>query len=319
MKKINLAVIGTGHLGKFHAEKLANLSEVNLKALVDINLDKAQEVAKNLKKRYQIEPEVYSDFRKVIEKVEAVVIATPTITHYEIAKEFLLRKKAVFLEKPIASSWEHSLELVEISEKEGVPFQIGYVERFQEPVKLLMEKVLNPLFIEAHRLSSFVERNLDIDVVLDLMIHDLDLALYLKGYPKIKMIHAVGAPLFSDHYDIVNARVVFEDETTANFTASRVSLKKERRFRVFEKGVYYVVDTLEKSFLEIKVNPQKREFIPFKRGFLNTDPLKEELKAFVRSVLYGERVQVSGREALEALRLAFLIKNSVESHLQKLK
>lgn len=319
MKKINLAVIGTGHVGKFHAEKLASFSEVNLKVLVDINLDKAKEVAKNLKEKYQIEPEVYSDFRKVIEKVDAVVIATPTITHYEIAKEFLIRKKAVFLEKPIASSWEHSLELVEISEKEGVPFQIGYVERFQEPVKLLMEKAINPLFIEAHRLSSFVERNLDIDVVLDLMIHDLDLALYLKRYPKIKMVHAVGAPLFSDHYDIVNARVVFEDETTANFTASRVSLKKERRFRVFEKGVYYVVDTLEKSFLEIRVNPLKREFIPLKRGFLDTDPLKEELKAFVRSIIYGEKVQVSGREALEALRLAFLIKSSVESHLQKLK
>lgn len=319
MKKIKFAVIGTGHLGKFHAEKLTNFLEVELKALVDLDLNKAKEVAEYLKLKYQIEPEIFSDFRSIVNSVDAVVIATPTVTHYEIAKEFLYQKKAVFLEKPIAHSWEQSVELVELSEKFKVPLQIGHIERFQEPVKLLMERVYNPLFIEAHRLSSFVERNLDIDVVLDLMIHDLDLALCLKNYPKIKMIHAVGAPLFSDYPDIVNARVVFEDETTANFTASRISLKRERKFRVFEKGTYYVVDTLEKSFLEIKVNSQKREFIPFKKEFPYSDPLKEELRAFINSIISQEKVKISGREALEALRLAFLIKSSVESNLQKLK
>ncbi len=322
MRKIKVAVIGIGHLGKVHAEKLANFSEVELKALVDIDLNKAKEVANYLKIKYQIEPEVFSDFRSLLllkNNIDAVVIATPTVTHYEIAKEFLFQRKAIFLEKPIAHSWEHSVELVELSEKMKVPLQVGYIERFQEPVKLLIKKVQNPLFIEAHRLSSFVERNLDVDVVLDLMIHDLDLALYLKKYPRIKMVHAVGAPLFSDHPDIVNARIVFEDETTANFTASRVSLKKERRFRVFEKGIYYVVDTLEKSFLEIKVNFQKKEFISFKKEFPDSDPLKEELESFVKSLINKEKVKIPGREALEALRLAFLIKSSVEENLRKLK
>lgn len=319
MKKVKVAVIGVGHLGKFHAEKLASFPEVELKALVDINLNRAKETAQFLHLKYHINPEIFSDFRSVIEKVEAVVIATPTITHYEIAKEFLSQRKAVFLEKPITHSLEQSLKLIELSEKLKVPLQIGHIERFQEPVKLLMEKVKFPLFIEAHRLSSFVERNLDIDVVLDLMIHDLDLALYLKEYPEIKMIHAVGAPIFSDYPDIVNARVVFADETTANFTASRVSLKRERRFRVFERGTYYVVDTLEKSFLEIKVDSQKREFISFKKEFPESDPLREELKAFIKSITSGEKVMVSGREAFFALKLAFLIKDSVEKNLQKLK
>ncbi|RLG12093.1 gfo/Idh/MocA family oxidoreductase [Candidatus Pacearchaeota archaeon] len=318
MRKIKIGVIGIGHLGRFHAEKFAQIPEVELVALVDIKIEKAKEIQTKIKKEYNIFPEITENYKDILNKVDAVSIVTPTITHYEIAKYFLEYKKAIFIEKPIAHEFELAKELVEIAQKYNIPFQVGYIERFQKPVKLLLNKSQNPLFIEAHRLSSFVERNLDIDVILDLMIHDIDLALKLKNYPEVEMIHAVGAPLFTNHPDIVNARVVFQDGTTCNFTASRISINKQRKFRVFEKGVYYSVDTLKKSFLEIKINWEDKDFIYEEKTFPESDPLKEELVSFIKSITNGTKVLVSGEEALKALELAFKIKQSVEENLKKL-
>jgi len=316
MSKVRVAVIGVGHLGKFHAKKFAEISSAELLAIVDINPERIKE-ALNLLQDRKNSLKVFTDYREVIPLVDAVSIATPTITHYEIAKKFLEADKAVFLEKPLAHDLKLAEELVEISTKRNLPFQIGYIERFQVPVKKLLQNVKEPLFIEAHRLSSFAERNLDIDVVLDLMIHDLDLALLLKNYKKVEFIHAVGAPLFTNLPDIVNARVVFEDGTTCNFTASRISLNKQRKFRVFSKGTYYVVDTIEKSYLEVKVDLQSREYKVDKKCFPESDPLKEELELFIKSIVNGNRVEVSGEEAIKSLELAFKVKNQVEGNLKK--
>jgi len=316
MSKVRVAVIGVGHLGKFHAKKFAEIPSAELLAIVDINPERIKE-ALNLLQDRKNSLKVFTDYREVIPLVDAVSIATPTITHYEIAKKFLEADKAVFLEKPLAHDLKLAEELVEISTKRNLPFQIGYIERFQVPVKKLLQSVKEPLFIEAHRLSSFAERNLDIDVVLDLMIHDLDLALLLKNHKKVEFIHAVGAPLFTNLPDIVNARVVFEDGTTCNFTASRISLNKQRKFRVFSKGTYYVVDTIEKSYLEVKVDLQNREYKLDKKYFPESDPLKEELELFIKSIVNGNRVEVSGEEAIKSLELAFKVKNQVEENLKK--
>ncbi|WP_038057807.1 Gfo/Idh/MocA family protein [Thermodesulfobacterium hydrogeniphilum] len=317
MNKLKIAVIGLGHLGKFHAEKLADIQEVDLVALVDINLKQAEKVCKKLKEQFGISPQVFTDYKKILNKIDAVSIVTPTVTHYEICKYFLESGKAVFLEKPLTHDLKQAEELVEISLKKKLPFQIGYIERFQPAVKELLKKVKNPLFIEAHRLSSFVERNLDIDVVLDLMIHDLDLVRLLKPDQEIELIHAVGAPLFTSLPDIVNARIIFKDGTTCNLTASRISLNRQRRFRVFEKGAYYVVDTLERSYLEVKVDMSKKGYQSNKQTFFKSDPLKEELSSFVKSILTGEKVEVTGEEALKSLELAFKIKRQVDENLRK--
>ncbi|PMP97749.1 MAG: UDP-N-acetyl-D-glucosamine dehydrogenase [Thermodesulfobacterium geofontis] len=316
MNKVKVAVIGVGHLGRFHAKKFAEIPEVELLAIVDINPERIKETL-NLLGEKGSSVKAFTDYKEIISLVDAVSIATPTITHYEIAKDFLKAGKPVFLEKPLAHELKLAEELVEISIKKNLPFQIGYIERFQEAVKNLLQNVKDSLFIEAHRLSSFAERNLDIDVILDLMIHDLDLALLIKNYKRVEFIHAVGAPLFTKLPDIVNARIVFEDGTTCNFTASRISLNKQRKFRVFSKGAYYVVDTLEKSYLEVKVDPQSREYKLNKKSYPESDPLKEELESFVRSVINGKKVKVSGEEALKSLELAFQIKKQVEENLKK--
>jgi predicted dehydrogenase len=317
MRKLRIGVIGLGYLGKFHAEKLAQIKEAELTAVVDLTLEKAKKVVQGLKKHTEKLPEIFQDYRKIVDKVDAVSIVTPTTTHYEIARFFLEKGKPVFLEKPVSHDLKLAEKLLGISREKNIPVQVGYIERFQECVEKLFEKVKKPVFIEAHRISSFVERNLDIDVVLDLMIHDLDLALKIKNFMPVKTVHAVGAPVFTELPDIVSARVIFEDGTTCNFTASRVSLGRQRRFRVFEKGAYYCVDTIEKSFLEIRVVKEKKGYVSQKEEFKNNDPLKMELEAFVKSILEGKRVEVPIEEAIHSLRVAFKIKASVEENLKK--
>jgi len=313
---MKFAVIGVGDLGKFHAQKLVDFPEIEIWAIVDINPQRIKETLELLKEKPK-KIYTFTDYKEVISLVDAVSIVTPTVTHYQIAKDFLEAEKAVFLEKPLSHDFKLAEELVEISIKKNLPFQIGYIERFQPPVKELLKKLKEPLFIESHRLSSFAERNLDIDVILDLMIHDLDLALVLKNFKKVEFIHAVGAPLFTSFPDIVNARIIFEDGTTCNFTSSRVSLNKQRKFRVFSKGAYYVVDTLEKSFLEIKVDVYTKKYQLKKKTFPDSDPLREELKSFVKNVIDGRNVEVPAEEALKSLELAFKIKNQVKENLKK--
>ncbi len=316
-EKLKVAVIGVGHLGKWHAQKLCELPLSDLEFIVDIDENRLKETARLLREKYGKKVKISKDFKEVLPYVSAVIIAVPTYNHYSIAKEVLLHKKALFLEKPMASTLEQAEELVEIAQKYNLPFQVGYIERYQSAVKFLLERVKKPLFIESHRLNAFAERNLDIDVILDLMIHDLDLVLLLKRDSKIDFIHAVGAPVFTDKIDIVNARIVFQDQTTCNLTASRISLNRQRKFRVFEKGIYYSVDTLNKTFVEIKPNPETKDFIIEKKSFSEDDPLKAELTTFVEGILKGSKVFPSGEEALLSLKIAFKIKNKVEEKLKE--
>lgn len=311
LKRLRVAVIGVGHLGSIQAEKLYSFAEVEALYLIDISEERLKQVSERLRGSVEKPVFVERDYRKVFSEVDAVVVATPTFTHYEIAKEVLIAGKPLFLEKPMTTTYEEAQELVELAEKKGIPFQVGYIERFHRAVRELLNRVRDPLFIEAHRLSSFVERNLDIDVILDLMIHDLDLLFLLKKGEEVEFIHAVGAPVFTDKFDIVNVRIVFKDGTTSNLTASRISQQRQRKFRVFEKGAYYSVDTLEKSFIEIKPNPETRDFTLVKKTFPDDDPMKEELRDFIEGVLEGKKVSPSGQEALVSLKYALRIREEV--------
>ncbi len=317
---LNLAVIGTGYLGTFHALKLAQNPEVNLKYLVDKEISKAQKVKKNLERDFSVSPEIFENYEEILKKndIDGVIIATPTSTHYQIALSFLKKNIPVFLEKPIAHKPELVIDLVETSEKLGVPLQVGFIERFQKPVKELLKRVEKPLFIEGKRLSPFVERNLDIDVILDLMIHDLDLLMLLKGGEKIRLIHAVGAPVFTSKIDVVNVRIVFEDETTCNLTASRISLKKERKFSAIQKGKLFLVDTCQNIFKEVEVDTTSRDYKIEEIRFEKTDPLKEEIFSFVESLKNGKKVCVPAKECVKAHEIAFKIKELVEKFYQNL-
>ncbi|MFN3406374.1 MAG: Gfo/Idh/MocA family protein [Caldimicrobium sp.] len=315
-KKVEVALIGVGHLGKFHAEKLCELPQADLKFLVDIDIEKLKGIQKYLLTKYGKKIAITDNLKETLSEISAVIVATPTSTHYKIAKEILLAGKALFLEKPITNDLDQAEELMKIAERKNIPFQVGYIERYQKVVHKLLKKVKKPLFIEAHRLNSFVERNLDIDVILDLMIHDLDLVLLLKKEAEINFLHAVGAPLFTDKPDIVNVRIAFKDGTTCNLTASRISLSRQRKFRVFEQGIYYSIDTLEKSYIEIRPNKETKDFILKEEKFTEDDPLKEELKAFLRALLEKKEVYPSIKEALPALKFAFEIKKEVERNLK---
>ncbi|OAQ20241.1 Gfo/Idh/MocA family protein [Thermosulfurimonas dismutans] len=310
MKKIKVGVIGVGHLGRFHAEKFARMEEAELCGVVDIREERAKEIAEKYGTAW------FTDFRKLLPEVEALSIVTPTVTHFEIAKECLLAGKHLFIEKPITDRLETAEELVSLAERQGLILQVGHIERFQPSMKRLLSEVKRPLFIEAHRLSGFTERALDVDVILDLMIHDLDLVLALNPKVKLKALLSAGAPVLSDKIDIASVRIVFENGCSANLTASRISLTPQRRFRVFEKGAYFSADTLNRKYFEVRLGEDKR-LIPEEESFPSADPLLEELQAFVRAVAEGASPPVSGKEALSALELAFRIKRDIEENLQK--
>ncbi len=309
MKRLRVGVIGVGHLGKFHAEKFARIPEAELVGVADILEDRAREVGET----YGV-PWV-RDYRELIPRAEALSIVTPTVTHYEIARECLEKGKHLFVEKPLTDHPETAEALVELAEKKGLLLQVGHIERFQPSVKTLLSRVRRPLFVEAHRLSGFSPRALDVDVILDLMIHDLDLLLALNPGGQVKAMLAAGAPVLSSRIDIASVRLLFEDGLSANLTASRISLSPQRRFRVFEKGGYLSADTLNRRYFEVRLSEDGR-LLPREETFPEADPLYEELASFVKVVLEGGKPVVSGHEAVRALELAHRIKKEIETHLR---
>ncbi len=309
MGRLRVAVIGVGHLGRFHAEKFAQMEDAELVAVVDIVEERAKKVAKRLGVKW------FTNFEEVIPLVDAVSIVTPTVTHYEIAKRCAEEGRHLFVEKPVTEHPKTAKELIELARKKGVVLQVGHIERFQPPIKEMLKRVSFPLFIEAHRLSQFTERALDVDVVLDLMIHDIDLVLALNREVEVKALLAAGAPVLSEKLDIASARIVFENGCSANLTASRISLTPQRRFRVFEKGRYASADTISRTYFEIRLTEERR-LVSRQESFEKADPLKEELRAFVKSVLEEREPPVSGVDALRALELAHRIKEEVEKNLR---
>jgi len=304
MEKIRAGVVGVGHLGYYHAQNLSTMPSVELVGLVDIDRERASEVAA------EFGAKAFSDHESLAPLVDAVSIAVPTSSHFEVARHFLRQKKHVLLEKPIATTLEQADELISLSEKNGVTLQIGHSERFNAAVEILRERIHRPVFIESHRLAPFNPRGCDVDVVLDLMIHDLDIVLSLLQSRVEKIVDAVGVPLVTEFEDIANARLQFANGCVANITASRISAEPMRKIRIFQPHTYF---SLDYAAQEIKcyrlqdgpMDPEKPKPIVYDEIPVEKDePLKRQIDAFVDSILSGRPPAVTARDGREALEVA---------------
>ena len=300
--KLRTAVVGVGHLGRFHAQKHAALANVDLVGVCDANADCAAAVAKELNTR------AFSDPRELLrEGVNAVTIAASTPAHYELVKLFLENKVHVLVEKPIASTSRQAEELCDLAERHRLKFQVGHVERFNPAFQSARERITKPLFIEGHRLAPFKVRSTEVDVVLDLMIHDLDVVLALVQSPPT-LVSAVGSPVLTKTLDIANARIEFANGAVANLTASRVSQTTQRKFRIFQPDQYVSIDFQAGEVnLLTKTGEWTNDEIPLDHQTFNLakgDALMIETEAFVAAVIGDQPVAVSGRDGLLALSLA---------------
>lgn len=306
------AVIGTGHIGRFHAQKYAGLAEAALVAVADRNPEAAARVAAECGCRAE------TDYRKLLGSVDAVSIAVPTTRHFEVAREFLEAGVHALIEKPITSTVDEARILNSIAADKGVVLQVGHLERFNAALVEVSGRELVPLFIESHRLAPFRPRATDVDVVLDLMIHDIDIVLDLVRSP-ISSIVASGARVLSGTIDIANARIEFENGSVCNLTASRVSAKTERKMRIFADEAYIVVDFHNRGLRVHRLGTREAfpgipEITNDERRFDQHDALRDQIAAFVDAVRNGSGVKVcgsQGQQALEAaLQIAELVRRS---------
>ncbi|MBP1751390.1 MAG: UDP-N-acetyl-D-glucosamine dehydrogenase [Geobacteraceae bacterium] len=305
LRKSRVAVIGVGYLGKFHAEKYSMLPNAELVGVVDIDPEKADEVASALGTT------PFADYRDLLDKVDAVSIAVPTVCHYQVAREFLSHGVHILLEKPITSTVEEADELIRIAHEQNVVLQVGHIERFN-PAIMALDGVLNgPRFIESIRIAPFKPRGTDVNVVIDLMIHDIDIIQNIVRSP-VRQIHSIGAPVFTSEEDIANARIIFENGCVANVTASRISMKSERRMRIFQPDAYITLDFQHKKVAVLrKGDGEMFPGVPNvkieEKVLEQVDALKEEISSFLESVQSGKTPVVTGEDGKRALEIALLI------------
>jgi len=310
--KLRVGVIGVGHLGEYHVQKYKEMSNVELVGVVDALPDRADVIAR----RYDVK--AYSRHEKILDMVDAVSLAVPTEMHFEVAKDVLSKGVHLLIEKPISYELEPADTMINIAREKNLVFQVGLVERFNPAVEK-MESLLNrPVFLESHRMNEFTIRGIDVDVVLDLMIHDLDIILH--NIPsEVKEVHAVGISVITDKTDIANARIVFEDGTVANLTASRVSNKTLRKIRVFQPDAYFSVNCLKREISVIRLDLAVKDLNDFpqltsnKIKFPGRDPLADEISSFVSAVINGSEPVVSGVDGRRALEVALGIIGQIES------
>ena len=303
-ESLRVAVVGVGYLGRIHAKIYAELAGADLVAVVDTDPERARAVAA------EYGCEASTDPASLLGRVDAVSVVVPTRQHLEVAQPFLEAGVHMLLEKPIAHTCEEGETLVRLATESGALLQIGHVERYNAGVMALAARVHRPRFIEAHRIGGFPARATDVDVVTDLMIHDIDIILSLVGAP-IRSVSAVGLPVITEHVDIANARLEFEDGCVANVTASRVSNQTLRRIRIFEAHSYAGLDFIEQKGEVVRAVeiPGKEwpEIVREPFEITPRKPLDAELADFVAKVKSGEPPLVDGRAGLEALRVAQLI------------
>jgi predicted dehydrogenase len=310
MSKVRIGVVGAGHLGFHHIRILSSHPKAVLVGIYDIDQDRAKEVASTWNTK------AYRDIESLLKDVEAVTCVVPTMVHYEVGKEILEEGKHLLLEKPMARTLYEAEELVSIARKKGVKFQVGHIERFNPAVLAVEKFIRNPKFAECHRLSPYSARGTDVDVVLDLMIHDLDLVLHFFKKEPVK-VDAVGIPVLTDKADIATARITFEGGEIANITASRISSEKQRKLRFFQKNAYFSIDCLHKDV---------KAFIKDDDGILplfppiekEMEPLFLELDSFLTSILEDKPPAVPAEEAYRALSLALWVTESLSEHLSEI-
>ena len=298
--KLRVAVVGVGHLGRHHARILSTLPGVDLVAVVDTNRARADEIARASR------TEAAFDFRDVLGRVEAVTIAVPTERHRDVAAPFLASGLPVLVEKPMARSLAEADAMIEAAARSGTILAVGHTERFNPAVDAARPMLRDPRFIEVHRLGTFPERSLDIDVVFDLMIHDLDVVLSVVR-AEVESIDAVGVPVLTGRVDIANARVRFANGCIANLTASRISRERVRKIRFFQTAAYVSIDyALQKleTYRLVKGTAQTPSIEGGEVMVANEEPLKRELADFVDAIAANRPPRVDGAQGRRALALA---------------
>ncbi len=309
MSALRAAVIGVGYLGNFHAQKYAALPDVELVGVVDSDPGRAAQVASALGTT------PYGDHRELIGRVDAVSVVVPTQFHHAVARDFLSAGVHVLIEKPITVTIPEADELIAIADEKKVVFQVGHLERFNPALVALGDVLAEPLFIESVRIAPFKPRGTDVNVVLDLMIHDIDIIQHIVGSP-VERIDAIGAPVFTGEEDIANARILFENGCVANVTASRISLKSERKMRIFQRDAYITLDFQNRKVLVAKKG--SGELFPGvpnvkvdERELGEADALKSEIESFIAAIREGSQPQVSGRDGRMALETALKINTAL--------
>ena len=295
MKEMRVGVVGVGHIGSNHARLYAEIPSAEFTAVYDVDPNRAKAIAK----KYRVA--AAKSLEEFGELVDAASVATPTNTHYQVGHSLLLRGKHLLIEKPITENTKHASELAELAARDRLILQVGHVERFNPVLSALESRLSHPRFIEAHRLSPYPDRSTDISVVLDLMIHDLEIILHLVRSP-VQNIDAVGVPVLSRGEDIANARLRFEDGCVANVTSSRISPEKMRKIRVFQEDAYLSLD-YEKQTGEI-YRREGGKIMGAKVEIEREEPLKHQLAAFIECASTGREPRVSGFQAAAALELA---------------
>jgi predicted dehydrogenase len=296
MNSIRVGIVGVGYLGTQHARILSYLEEADLQAVADIDFQKALQIGNRHGVRY------FENYEDMIDEIDAAVVSTNTSAHFQVSENLLRHGKHVLVEKPITETVAQGERLVELAAKKNLILQVGHLERFNPAVEAVENVISDPRFIEVQRLGSFSARSLDIDVVLDLMIHDLDIILALIK-DEVVAIKSSGIHVVSEKTDIANARLEFKSGCVATLTASRVHQGKVRKLRIFEPTSYYSIDYIDQ---EVKVFPLDGRQTDIKTLKIQKDePLKRELKNFLECVDTGKMTKVSGAEGLRALRLAY--------------
>jgi predicted dehydrogenase len=319
---IKIGVVGAGHLGKIHLKLLNSSNKFDLIGFYDT--DKKTSIELSEKEGYKY----FSNIDSLLDSVDAIDIVSPTTTHYEIAKHVISKSKHVFIEKPITNKTIHAKEIIELSKKNNIIGQVGHVERFNPAYVAAIAHLNNPKFIESHRLSDFNPRGNDVSVIMDLMIHDIDIVLNTVK-SKVKSINASGVSIISDSPDIANARIEFENKCVANLTASRISLKKMRKTRIFQKDAYISIDFLEKELqivkikdadesnsnlsMVIKTNSGKDKVIYFENPeILEENSILNELESFAESINKKTLSKVTLLDGYEAVAIANEIMDQIQ-------
>ena len=324
MTKLLIGVIGVGHLGSLHAKMFSSISSAELVGVVDTDAGRAEQTASNFSTK------VFSSVGELLKNVKAVSIATPTSTHFEIAKAAIEAGVHIFIEKPITHTTQEAEQLVRFAKAKGVTIQVGHIERFNPALLALETYNLQPMFIESHRLAQFNPRGTDVAVVLDLMIHDIDIILSLVHSP-VEKIEANGIAVVSDHIDIANARLQFENGCVANVTASRISQNKMRKMRLFQRDAYISIDfsegqaeifrlvdegedvkNLTMMLGQITAGSRNRKIVYERPEIKEVNALKYELELFVDAVQNHKEPLVTGEDGLQALKVAHDIMEKIK-------
>jgi len=304
---MRIGIIGTGSMGKNHLRVVDSIPELKITCAVDNNDENLNSACEP----YKLEK--FGDYRKIVNMVDSVMISTPTKSHYSIAKYFLENKKPVLVEKPFTSTIEQANELIKISEENKLPIYVDHLERFNPAIEYIEKIVKRPLFIEVQRLGSFSPRSLDIDVIMDLMIHDLDIILQWDK-SKIKQIDSLGVPIISNKIDIANARLEFNSGLVVNITASRVSQKKTRKLRIFQKDEYISLDYKKKRVKTYSISNGK--FIENIPEIDSTEPLYNFWSNFYKNIKFRKKFSVTSYDARDAIELAIMISKSIKNNFE---